>query len=116
MYVFVLEIVRTVFCVISLFVYLPLQGRPLAVLCLQGFSDLLLTAVVRWDETDTFLTAVNPSIEDSEEASTAERIHFFIRHFQVRSICISLSLNNKLTLPLSCMHGYKTPIAKYKTQ
>ena len=72
----------------SLFLYpLPLpplsyQGKSVPVLCLEGFSQLLQTVNTRYPhKMETFLTSVNPTIE--EDTSRNDRVHFFVRHFQV---------------------------------
>ena len=70
------------------------QGKSVAMYCLEGFSLLLHTALVRWERGDGFLTAVNPSLDGS--TSPSERTHYFIRHLQVVQ-CLSLSLCAKLS-------------------
>lgn len=67
------------FLLIHLFLY---QGKSVPVLCLEGFHQLLQTVNIRYpNKMDTFLTSVNPTIE--EDTGKNERVHFFVRHFQV---------------------------------
>lgn len=67
------------FLLIPLFLY---QGKSVPVLCLEGFHQLLQTVNIRYpNKMDTFLTSVNPTIE--EDTGKNERVHFFVRHFQV---------------------------------
>lgn len=59
------------------------QGKSVPVLCLEGFSQLLQTVSTRYPhKMETFLTSVNPTTE--ENTSRNDRVHFFVRHFQVK--------------------------------
>ena len=62
--------------------YYPLQGKSVPVLCLEGFVQLLQTVVGRFPgRTEAFLSSVNSALQ--EGASAAEKVHFFLKFFQV---------------------------------
>ena len=65
------------------------QGKSVAVLCLEGFSQMLQTITARFNfrkdpkmSLEVFLSAVNPAAID-ESTGFNESLHFFIKHFQV---------------------------------
>ena len=61
---------------------LSYQGKSVPVLCLEGFSQLLQTVSTRYPhKMEAFLTSINPTTE--EDTSRNDRVHFFVRHFQV---------------------------------
>ncbi len=58
-----------------------MQGKSVALYCLEGFSQLLHTAIVRWERGGKFLAAVNPSLDQT--TGDNEKTHYFIKHLQV---------------------------------
>ncbi|XP_064381889.1 Fanconi anemia group I protein-like isoform X2 [Halichondria panicea] len=56
------------------------KGKSVALYCLEGFSQLLHTAIVRWERGGAFLAAVNPSL--NQTTGDNEKTHYFIRHLQ----------------------------------
>ena len=74
--------------------FLPLlsvQGKSVQVLCLEAFSQLLQVVDSRYPtKMVVFLSRLHPGSREASE--TEERIHFFIKHFQVHISRFSLSL------------------------
>ena len=53
------------------------------VLCLEGFVQLMQTVMGRFPgQMEAFISSVNPALQ--EGASVAEKVHFFLKHFEVR--------------------------------
>ena len=69
-------------CLLSGIPLYSLQGKSVPVLCLEGSVQLLHTVVGRFPgRTEAFLSSVNSALQES--ASTAEKVHFFLKFFQV---------------------------------
>ena len=62
-----------------------LQRKSIQVLCLEGFSQLLQVVDSRYPtKMAVFLSRLHPGCGETSE--TAERVHFFIKHFQVCTV------------------------------
>ena len=74
---------------ISLPLSLPpsLQGKSIQVLCLEGFSQLLQVVDSRYPtRMAVFLSRLHPGCDETTD--TAEKIHFYIEHFQVGTVSL----------------------------